>query len=57
MNQADFIQKVLVPADTRLQRSTALPVPQWGKNRGGVEQFELLERIPVKNFGEGVPLE
>ncbi len=55
-NQADFIQKVYVPAGTRLQRSRALPVPQWGKNRGGAEQFELLERIPVKNFGKGVPL-
>lgn len=54
--KADFLQQVLVPAGTRLQRSRAAAVHQWGRNRGGAEQFELLERIPVKNFGEGVPL-
>ncbi len=56
-NKAEFIQEVLVPAGTRLLRSRALPVPQFGRFRGGLEQFELLERIPVKNFGPGIPFE
>ncbi|HWP90784.1 MAG TPA: RHS repeat-associated core domain-containing protein, partial [Thermodesulfobacteriota bacterium] len=56
-NNAEFIQEVLVPAGTRLLRSRALPVPQFGRFRGGLEQFELLERIPVKNFGPGIPFE
>ena len=55
-NQADFIQEVLVPAGTRLQRSRALSVYEWDRYHGAAEQFELLERIPVKNFGEGIPL-
>ena len=50
-NRADFVQDVLVPAGTRLQRSRALGVPGWG--RGGAEQFELLESIPTSNFGPG----
>ncbi len=50
-NNASFIQEVLVPAGTRLQRSRALPVPSWGRFRGGGEQFELLEHIPKRNFG------
>ena len=52
-NNADFIQKVLVPAGTRVQRSRALPA--FGR-RGGKEQFQLLDKIPNKNFGSGVPL-
>ena len=52
-NQATFVQEVIVPAGTRLQRSRALPA--FGR-RGGAEQFELLEHIPVENFGAGVPL-
>ena len=51
-NNADFIQQVLVPAGTRLQRSRALPA--FG-HRGGKEQFQLLDKIPNKNFGSGVP--
>jgi RHS repeat-associated protein len=51
-NDADFIQEVLVPAGTRLQRSRALPA--FGR-RGGGEQFELLDRIPSRNFKPGVP--
>ncbi|MFP4418819.1 MAG: RHS repeat-associated core domain-containing protein, partial [Chitinispirillaceae bacterium] len=51
-NQAEFIQEVLVPGGTRLQRSRALPA---FRPRGGLEQFELLEYIPVKNFRTGVP--
>jgi len=52
-NQATFIQKVLVPAGTTLQRSRALPA--FGA-RGGAEQFELLQEIPSGNFGPGTPL-
>jgi len=51
-NNADFIQQVLVPAGTRLQRSRALPA--FGR-RGGKEQFQLLDKIPNENFGPGVP--
>ena len=55
-NTADFIQEVLVPAGTRLQRSRAAP-NVWG--RGGAEQFELLKLFkgqyqPVQ-FGPGIP--
>ncbi|MGB7291232.1 MAG: RHS repeat-associated core domain-containing protein [Thermodesulfobacteriota bacterium] len=56
-NCAEFIQEVIVPAGTRLQRSRALPVPGFGRFRGGLEQFELLDRIPEKYFGPGVFLE
>jgi hypothetical protein len=51
-NTAEFIQEVMVPAGTRLQSSIAAPA--FGQP-GGMLQFELLERIPVNNFGEGVP--
>lgn len=51
-NTAEFIQEVMVPAGTRLQSSIASPA--FGQP-GGMLQFELLERIPIKNFGEGVP--
>jgi hypothetical protein len=50
-NTAEYIQEVLVPAGTRLQRSRVLPA--FGR-RGGLEQFELLLRIPNENFGPGV---
>jgi RHS repeat-associated protein len=53
-NQADFIQEVLVPAGTRLQRSRALPVPEWG-GCGGLEQFLLLTDIADEAFGAGIP--
>jgi RHS repeat-associated protein len=52
-NRAAFVQEVVVPAGTRLQRSRASPA--FGR-RGGAEQFELLGRIPDENFGPGVPL-
>lgn len=55
-NSANMIQKVLVPDGTLLERSRAIPVPEWGRNRGGAEQFKLLEAIPDENFGSGVPL-
>ena len=50
-NDAEFIQEVLVPAGTRLQRSRALSA--FGR-RGGREQFELLDKISDENFGPGV---
>jgi hypothetical protein len=54
-NSAEFIQEVLVPSGTLLQRSRALPVREWGR-RGGAEQFQLLDRIAPGNFGPGRPL-
>jgi RHS repeat-associated protein len=53
-NTAAFVQEVLVPGGTRLQRSRALGA--FGR-RGGAEQFELLDQIPFENFGPGVPLQ
>jgi RHS repeat-associated protein len=55
-NKASFVQEVLVPAGTKLQRSRAAPIPEWARMRGGAEQFKLLDEIPVKSFGPGVPL-
>ena len=55
-NSATFIQDVLVPNGTMLERSRAIPVPDWGRFRGGAEQFKLLEEIPRQNFGPGRPL-
>ena len=52
-NQATYIQQVLVPNGTTLQRSRALPA--FGA-RGGAEQFELLQQIPPENFGLGALL-
>jgi RHS repeat-associated protein len=49
-NNADFIQQVIVPPGTRLQRSRALPA--FGR-RGGKEQFQLIDLIPSENFGKG----
>lgn len=53
-NTAEFVQEVLVPAGTRLQRSRVLPGGFGG--RGGAEQYELLDYIPIDSFGPGVPL-
>jgi len=53
-NTAEFIQRVIVPEGTRIQRSRTLPA--FGR-RGGREQFELLEKIPNENFETGVPLQ
>jgi hypothetical protein len=55
-NSASFIQEVIVPNGTMLERSRAIPMPDWGRMRGGAEQFKLLERIPDANFGPGVSL-
>jgi RHS repeat-associated protein len=48
INDASMIQRVFVPAGTRLQRSRALP--QFGR-RGGGEQFQLLDELPRSSFG------
>ena len=55
-NEATMIQEVLVPSGTLLERSRAIPVPDWGRMRGGAEQFHLLDEIPPENFGQGRPL-
>jgi hypothetical protein len=52
-NSAAFVQEVKVPHGTLLERSRATPVPEWGRKRGGAEQFKLLEAIPDSNFGSG----
>ena len=60
MNNADMIQEVLVPAGTRLRRSRAAPIQAddtFPDRRGGAEQFELLDRIPIVNFRPGEPLQ
>jgi len=57
-NRADLIQEVLVPANTRLRRSRAGSINAndvFPNRRGGAEQFELIDRIPTRNFGPGVP--
>jgi RHS repeat-associated protein len=51
VNTAKYIQEVIVPAGTRLQRSRALPA--FGK-RGGLEQFQILNHEPNIVFGKGV---
>jgi len=55
-NTAEFIQEVMVPAGTRLQRSRALSVPEFGRFRGGGEQFQLIDQIDDRFFGPGVHL-
>jgi RHS repeat-associated protein len=55
-NKATHFQEVLVPEGTLMQRSRATGVPDWGRMRGGAEQFKLLETIPQSNFGPGRPL-
>jgi len=53
-NSAEYIQQVLVPGGTRLQRSRALPA--FGR-RGGMEQFELMDKIPDRSFQSGAPFQ
>lgn len=55
-NKATMIQEVLVPNGTLLERSRAIPMSEWGRIRGGAEQFKLLDEIPIRNFGPGRPL-
>jgi hypothetical protein len=52
-NSASLIQEVMVPNGTMLERSRAIPMPDWGRMPGGAEQFKLLERILDANFGPG----
>jgi len=52
-NTAQFYSEVLVPAGTRYQIGTAAAANGLG---GGGVQVQLLERIPVGNFGPGIPL-
>ena len=52
-NTANYIQEVLVPSGTRLQRSRATAA--FGRS-GGAEQFQLLDNIPNSNFGKEAPL-
>jgi hypothetical protein len=39
-----YLQEVVVPVGKVLQRSRVKPVSEWGRQRGGLEQFELLEQ-------------
>jgi len=60
-NKASFVQEVIVPAGTKLQRSRAIPVPAFGKTRGGMEQFEIIappgtNPHTLATFKPGVPL-
>jgi len=54
-NSATMIQEVRVPSGTMLERSRAIPVPDWGRFRGGAEQFQLLERLPEANYSPRTP--
>ncbi|MGA0098471.1 MAG: RHS repeat-associated core domain-containing protein [Steroidobacteraceae bacterium] len=55
-NRATHFQEVRVPRGTLIERSRARGVPEWGRGRGGAEQFKLLETIPEASFGPGSPL-
>jgi hypothetical protein len=52
-NSAAFISEVTIPAGTQIQFGTAASA--FGQAGGGI-QIQLLERIPLSNFGPGVPL-
>lgn len=49
-HKATYIQKVWVPAGTRLQRSRVFPAYD---KRGGMEQYFLIDKIPDVNFKQG----
>lgn len=55
-NRATHFQEVRVPRGTLMERSRARGVPEWGRGRGGAEQFKLMEAIPEASFGPGNPL-
>lgn len=55
-NTANYLQEVKIPAGTRLERSRASPMPEWNRQRGGAEQFEILDLLPPSSFGDGKPL-
>jgi RHS repeat-associated protein len=52
-NTAEFISEVQIPAGTQIQFGTAASA--FGQPGGGI-QIQLLNRIPLSNFGPGVPL-
>jgi hypothetical protein len=53
-NTAQFYSEVLVPSGTRYQIGTAAAANGFG---GGGVQVQLLQRIPLGNYGPGVPLQ
>jgi RHS repeat-associated protein len=53
-NRATYLQRVFIPAGTRLQRSRAAGA--FGM-RGGAEQFELIDELPSGYFGPGFRFE
>jgi RHS repeat-associated protein len=55
-NKATHVQEVRVPRGTLVERSRASRMPEWGRTRGGAEQYKLLETIPESSFGPGSPL-
>ena len=52
-NTAEFQSLVNVPGGTQIQFGPA--VGAFGQTGGGI-QIQLLERIPLGNFGPGIPL-
>lgn len=52
-NAATYVSRVVVPAGTRIQVG---PAGEAFGQSGGWAQAQLLERIPVENFGKGVLL-
>lgn len=52
-NAALYVSKVTLPAGVRMQVGTAGSA--FGQPSGWA-QAELLDRIPLSNFGKGVPL-
>ncbi len=53
-NSAGFISEVNIPGGTQIQFGTAAPA--FGQAGGGI-QIQLLQRIPLENFGPGIPLQ
>jgi hypothetical protein len=58
-NKATYIQEVHVPKGTRLQRSRARPIKEFGRKHGGAEQFEVLniKDLEKLDFKTGVLFE
>ena len=52
-NSAEFISVVRIPARTQIEYGTATSA--FGQAGGGI-QIQLLDRIPLGNFGPGTPL-
>ncbi|MDK4741396.1 hemagglutinin repeat-containing protein [Rhizobium sp. CNPSo 3464] len=51
-NSAQFVSKVFIPAGTQIQYGVAASA--FGQTGGGI-QILLLDRIPMSNFGPGLP--